>query len=55
MIRRMMLIEASCPSNRADAVTMRTGCSGTCRSGVEVVGVVGCAAMEIPFVAFSRY
>ena len=25
-IRRMMLIDASCPSNRLDAVTRRTGC-----------------------------
>ena len=28
-IRRMMLIDASCPSNRLDAVTSRTGCFGT--------------------------
>ena len=27
-IRRMMLIDASCPSNRLDAVTRRTGCVG---------------------------
>ncbi len=31
-IRRMMLIEASCPSNSADAVTRRTGCTGRWRS-----------------------
>lgn len=31
-IRRMMLIDASCPSNRAEAVTRRTGCTGRCRS-----------------------
>src|ERR1700733_5378486 len=31
-IRRMMLIAASCPSNRAAAVTNRTGCAGTYRS-----------------------
>src|SRR4051812_26177802 len=31
-IRRMMLMEASCPSNRLDAVTNRTGFTGRCRS-----------------------
>jgi hypothetical protein len=34
MIRRMMLIEASCPSKRLDAVTMRTGLVGTWSSGL---------------------
>ena len=32
-IRRMMLIDASCPSNRLDAVTRRTGCFGACIDG----------------------
>jgi hypothetical protein len=30
-MRRMMLIAASCPSNRLDAVTKRTGFAGRCR------------------------
>src|SRR4051812_26736628 len=31
--RRMMLIDASCPSNRLAAVTNRTGWTGVCSSG----------------------
>jgi hypothetical protein len=33
-IRRMMLIDASCPSKRLDAVTRRIGFAGTWRSGI---------------------
>src|SRR5690606_27218412 len=33
-MRRMMLMEASCPSNRLAAVTNRTGCTGRCSSVV---------------------
>ena len=34
-IRRMMLIEASCPSKRLEAVTIRTACSGRWSSGMD--------------------
>ena len=37
-IRRMMLMAASWPSKRLDAVTRRTGCCGTCRADMALLG-----------------
>ena len=37
----MMLMAASCPSNRLAAVTMRTGCVGHVQLGTPLARIVG--------------